>query len=125
MRKYSYFAPIRGQYRIKPWLKINVYISSLPISNYFMTVIIDKIFISNQIKLEILKICGQPTTKAYNLPGRVDLGTLNLEGHDKFYRLLEYKLQEIASNYNTGKIIIEGDITEDTTVNKCIRLVCA
>lgn len=85
----------------------------------------DKIFISNQIKLEILKICGYPTNKAYNLPGNLQLDDLSYDNNEKLCRLLEEKLQEIASNYNTGKIILAGDISKNYTISQCIRLVLA
>jgi hypothetical protein len=85
----------------------------------------DKIFISNQIKLEILKICGHPTTKAYNLPGRLRLYDLNCHDKENFCRILEKRLQEIASHYQTGKIILSGDISQQHTVSECIKLVFA
>lgn len=85
----------------------------------------DKIFISNQIKLEILRICGQPTNKAYNLPGNLHLDVLSYDNDESLCRKLEEKLQEIASYYRTGKIIQAGDIKKDYTVSQCIKLVIA
>jgi len=85
----------------------------------------DKIFISNQIKLEILKICGHPTTRAYNLPGNLRLHDLNCYQKENFCRILGERLQEIASHYQTGKIILPGDVSQENTVNECIKLVFA
>jgi len=90
-----------------------------------MYLVMDKIFISNQIKLEILRICGQPTHKAYNLPGNLCLDVLSYDNNDKLCRILEKKLQEIASQYQTGKIILPGDVSEQNTVNDCIKMVFA
>ena len=90
-----------------------------------MDYIMDKIFISNQIKLEILKICGHPTNKAYNLPGNLRLHDLNCHDKENFCHILEQKLQEIAIHYKTGKIILNGDLSQQNTVNECIKLVFA
>ena len=85
----------------------------------------DKIFISNQIKLEILKICGLPVVKPYNLPGQTTLDILKQDSDGTLCRTLESKLQEIASSYNTGKIITQGAVTAVSSVNYCIKLVLA
>lgn len=85
----------------------------------------DKIFISNQIKLEILKICGQPTQKAYNLPGNLTLDIFSYGQNEELCRILEHKLQEIASEYKTGKIILAGDVSKHNTVSECIKMVLA
>jgi len=87
--------------------------------------IMDKIFISNQIKLEILKICGLPLNKPYNLPGKATLEYLKHDGDGTLCRTLEQKLQEIALHYKTGKIILQGDITTESSVSYCIKLVLA
>jgi len=85
----------------------------------------DKIFISNQIKLEILSICGQPTFKAYNLPGNLNLDIFSYNDNEQLCRKLEIKLQEIAQQYKTGKIILPGDVSKHHTVNDCIKMVFA
>jgi hypothetical protein len=85
----------------------------------------DKIFISNQIKLEILKICGLPVIKPYNLSGQATLGLLKPDNDSTHCRVLEQKLQEIAQSYNTGKVIARGDVTASSSVNHCIKLVIA
>jgi hypothetical protein len=90
-----------------------------------MCVVIDKIFISNQIKLEILKICGQPTHQAYNLPGNLTLDLFSYDQSEELCRILEQKLQEIASQYQTGKIILPGDVSKHNTVSDCIKMVFA
>ncbi|MHB8208504.1 hypothetical protein [Mucilaginibacter sp.] len=90
-----------------------------------MCVVIDKIFISNQIKLEILSICGQPTYKAYNLPGNLTLDVFSYDQNAEFCRVLEQKLQEIAFQYQTGKIILPGDVSKQHTVSECIKMVFA
>jgi hypothetical protein len=85
----------------------------------------DKIFISNQIKLEILKICGLPESKPYNLSGQITLERLKHDQDGTLCRALEQKLQEIAADYKTGKVILQGDITSESSVSQCIRLVLA
>jgi ligand-binding sensor domain-containing protein len=85
----------------------------------------DKIFISNQIKLEILKICGLPVVKPYNLPGQTTINVLKQDNDGSLCRTLENKLQEIATSYNTGKIITQGAVTAVSSVNHCIKLVLA
>jgi hypothetical protein len=85
----------------------------------------DKIFISNEIKLEILKICGLPADRPYNLSGLTILGYLQHDDDERLCRVLEQKLQEIAYAYNTGKRIIKGDVTTACSVNQCIKLVLA
>ena len=90
-----------------------------------MDYVMDKIFISNQIKLEILKICGHPISKPYNLPGSLRLYDLNYNDKKNLCRILEQKLQEIAVHYQTGKIILNGDLSQQHTVNECIKLVFA
>lgn len=86
---------------------------------------LDKIFISNQIRVEILRTCGQPTNKAYNLPGNFCLDILSYNNDERLCRILEVKLQEIASYYKTGKIIQVGDISKENTVKECVKMVFA
>jgi len=83
----------------------------------------DKIFISNEIKAEILRICGISLIKPYNLAGSTTLSKLNK--NEIFCRELETQLQEIATKYQTGKTISPGEISNDYTVNQCIKLVFA
>jgi hypothetical protein len=90
-----------------------------------MDVVMDKIFISNQIKLEILRIGGQPTNKAYNLPGNLTLDLFSYAQNEALCRVLEQKLQEIATQYHTGKIILPGDVSKHHTVSECIKMVFA
>lgn len=85
----------------------------------------EKVFISNQIKLEILRICGLPAHKPYNLPGEITLEYLRHDEDGKLCRELEQKLQEIARDYKTGKVILNGDVTAESSVNHCIKLVLA
>lgn len=83
----------------------------------------DKIFISNEIKLQILKVSGQPVTKPYNLAGETRLDILNYDKDEDFCRMLERRLQEIAFHYNTGKVIVKGDVSKNCTVSYCVKLV--
>jgi hypothetical protein len=85
----------------------------------------EKVFISNQIKLEILRICGLPINKPYNLSGQVTLEYLRHDEDGTLCRALEQKLQEIAQDYKTGKVILHGDVTTESSVNYCIKLVLA
>ncbi|HTH83282.1 MAG TPA: hypothetical protein VL490_10125 [Mucilaginibacter sp.] len=82
----------------------------------------DKIYLSNHIKLEILSICGQSTSKSYNLEGNTPLFTL---GYDDtpHCKMLEKKLQMLATYYKTGKSIPSGVISKNLTVSQCIQLV--
>jgi hypothetical protein len=83
----------------------------------------DKIFICNEIKLAILRVSGLPVTKPYNLAGETPLDILNYNKDESFCRLLEHRLQEIALQYQTGKIILKGAISKNCTVSHCLRLV--
>lgn len=85
----------------------------------------DKIFMCNQVKLEILNICGLPTAKSYNLEGDTPLFTLGYASNNAYCRALENKLRAIAAQYQTGKQILLGTISKDFTVNQCIKLVLA
>jgi hypothetical protein len=82
----------------------------------------DKIYLNNHIKLEILNICGLSNIKSYDLAGSTILHTLgyNDNAHCK---LLEQKLQEIALYYNTGKLIGIGVISNKFTVSQCVQLI--
>jgi hypothetical protein len=82
----------------------------------------DKIYITNHVKLEILNICGLSNLKPYNLNGFTSLFTLGFCTLPQ-YKLLEDKLQEIAAQYNTGKSVIPDTISSDFTVNECVKLI--
>jgi hypothetical protein len=94
-------------------------------NNLYRKIIMEKIFISNEIRLEILKICGLPANKPYNLPGQTILGYLQHDDDEKLCRLVEERLQAIACSYKTGKTIIKGDVTTNCSVDHCIKLVLA
>ena len=83
----------------------------------------DIIFISNQVKYDILNICGLPAEQSYNLLGNTPLHLIGY-GQDKtLCRKLENKLQLIANEYNTGREISYGTVSEHLTVRQCIQLV--
>jgi hypothetical protein len=82
----------------------------------------DKIYITNHVKLEILNICGISTVRPYNLNGYTALFTLGLS-NASHCKILESRLQEIALQYDTGKSIIPNSILPNFTVNQCIELV--
>jgi hypothetical protein len=83
----------------------------------------DIIFISNQIKYDILNILGLPAEQYYNLLGTTPLYSIGYGENDDLCRKLESKLQSIANEYKTGKAILNGYISKDTTVRQCIQLV--
>ena len=82
----------------------------------------DKIYLSNHVKLEILDICGQSTARSYNLKGNTALFAL---GYDELVHsgVLKNRLQVLAKHYNTGKSISSGIISKYLTVSQCIQLV--
>jgi hypothetical protein len=82
----------------------------------------DKIYLCNHIKLEILSICGLSTARSYNLEGHTPLFALGYD--DKTHcKVLENRLQVLATHYNTGRLISSGSISRDFTVSQCIQLV--
>ena len=83
----------------------------------------DIIFISNQIKYDILSICGLPAQQSYNLQGTTPLHLIGYGHDDELCRKLENKLQLIAEEYNTGRLIANGAVSEDLTVRQCILMV--
>jgi len=83
----------------------------------------DLVFISNQIKHDILTICGKPARQAYNLLTDTPLYSIGYDDDDDLCRKLEYKLQLIAEEYNTGKSISYGAVSKNLTVRQCIQLV--
>jgi hypothetical protein len=83
----------------------------------------DIIFISNQIKYDILNILGLPAEQCYNLQGTTSLYSIGYGESEDLCRKLESKLQSIANEYKTGKAILNGYISKDTTVRQCIQLV--
>jgi hypothetical protein len=83
----------------------------------------DIIFISNQIKYDILNTLGLPAEQCYNLLGTLPLHSIGYGENADLCRKLESKLQSIANEYKTGKAILNGYISKDTTVRQCIQLV--
>lgn len=83
----------------------------------------DIIFISNQIKYDILSICGLPAQQSYNLQGTTPLHLIGYGQDDELCRKLENKLQSIAEEYNTGRSIKRGAVSEELTVRECIQMV--
>ena len=82
----------------------------------------DKVYITNHVKLEILNICGLSGIRPYNLNGFTPLFTLGFSTMPQC-KLLEEKLQEIAAQYNTGKSITPDTISFYFTVNECVELI--
>ena len=82
----------------------------------------DKVYITNHVKSEILNICGLPTIRPYNLNGFASLFSLGINNNADCEKL-EGKLQSIAFQYETGKMISPNTISKDFTVNQCIKLV--
>ncbi len=83
----------------------------------------DKVFISNQIRYDILTMCGKPALQAYNLLADTPLHSIGFEEDEEMCRELEHKLQCIAEEYQTGKQILNGAISKYSTVRQCILLV--
>ncbi|TWR25239.1 hypothetical protein FPZ43_17365 [Mucilaginibacter pallidiroseus] len=81
------------------------------------------IFISNQIKYDILQICGMPAKYSYNLLGNISLSSIGYRDDAELCRRLESKLQLIAEEYKTGCNIPLGSVSGGLTVSQCIRLV--
>ncbi|MFD2871522.1 hypothetical protein ACFS5N_03510 [Mucilaginibacter ximonensis] len=84
----------------------------------------NKIYITNHVKSEILSICGLPAIKPYNLNGFTSLSTLGINSKNAC-SMLESKLQTIAMHYETGTKILPDTISSDFTVNQCVKLVMA
>ena len=82
----------------------------------------NKIYLSNHIKLEILNICGLPTARSYNLEGNTHLYTLGYED-STHCKQLEDKLKVIAADYRPDQHIKIGNISKEFTVSDCIQLV--
>ncbi|MFA6084564.1 hypothetical protein [Mucilaginibacter sp.] len=83
----------------------------------------DIIFITNQIKYDILNISGLSAEQCYNLTATTPLYSIGYGEDESLCRKLESKLQAIADEYNTGKLIQNGHVSKDTTVYQCIKLV--
>ncbi|MBL4674886.1 MAG: hypothetical protein JKY70_01560 [Mucilaginibacter sp.] len=84
----------------------------------------ERIFITNQIKFDILRTGGLPADHPYNLTANTPLIKIGYDT-DLHCRLLEERLHEIAQEYNTGKKVAEGDVSKYLTVRECIQLVVA
>jgi len=83
----------------------------------------DIIFISNQVKFDVLNICGKPAAKPYNLLTETPLYAIGYQENEDLCRKLERQLQEIANEYNTGKSINRGAVSKYLTVRECIEMV--
>lgn len=84
----------------------------------------NKIYITNHVKSEILSICGLPPIRPYNLNGFTSLFTLGINSKNAC-NMLEGRLQSIAAYYETGRKIVPDTISTDFTVNQCIELIIA
>ncbi|QXV65391.1 hypothetical protein FPZ42_15480 [Mucilaginibacter achroorhodeus] len=84
----------------------------------------DIIFITNQIKFDILNTGGMPAQYPYNLLANTPLTKVGYNSAERC-RLLEQRLHQIALDYNTGRRISAGDVSEELTVRECIKLVIA
>ncbi|WP_454803954.1 hypothetical protein [Mucilaginibacter phyllosphaerae] len=85
----------------------------------------DKVFISNQIKFDILNISGLPVNNSYNLTANTSLKSIGYAEDDELCRKLEEKLRRVAEEYKTGRKVAEGDVSKNLTVRQCIQLVIA
>jgi hypothetical protein len=83
----------------------------------------DIVFISNQIKYDILNISGLPVNNCYNLTTNTPLKLIGYDKDEELCRKLEEKLRKVAEEYKTGKKVAEGDVSKDLTVRQCIQLV--
>ncbi|MEO7214626.1 hypothetical protein [Mucilaginibacter sp.] len=83
----------------------------------------DIVYISNQVKHDILTICGKPATKPYNLLTDTLLHSMGYDDDGELCRKLENKLQMVAEEYKTGRSISYGVISKNFTVRQCIELV--
>jgi hypothetical protein len=79
--------------------------------------------ISSVIKYEVLRVCGGPLNQPYNLPDATPLGYLGYDEDEKMCKILEKRLQSVAIEYNTGRIIRNSLLTPNLTVSQCIELV--
>lgn len=85
----------------------------------------DIVFISNQIKYDILNICGMPVDHSYNLLANTPLQSIGYDKDEELCRRLEEKLHMVAEEYQTGKRVARGDVSQHLTVRQCIQLVIA
>jgi hypothetical protein len=83
------------------------------------------VFISNQIKYDILSVCGLPVQYSYDLLTNTPLQSIGYDKDEQLCRILENKLRIVAQEYKTGKSIAEGDVSKNLTVRQCIMLVLA
>jgi hypothetical protein len=83
----------------------------------------DIVYISNQVKFDVLSVSGQSAARAYNLMTNTPLYSIGYENNDELCRALEFKLRLIAEEYQTGKSINPGAVSKDLTVRQCIQLV--
>jgi len=85
----------------------------------------DIVFISNQIKYDILNICGLPVEQSYNLLTNTPLQSIGYDKDEELCRKLEEKLRIVAEEYKTGKRVVKGAVSKNLTVRQCIQLVIA
>lgn len=83
----------------------------------------DIVYISNQIKFDILTICGQSAAHPYNLLTDTPLYAMGYNDDGELCRMLENRLQLVAEEYKTGKHITAGSVSKNLTVWQCIQLV--
>lgn len=83
----------------------------------------DLVYICNQVKYDILNVCGQPSTQAYNLQTDTPLCSIGYDDNGELCRKLESQLQQVANEYKTGKSISNGAVSKNLTVRQCIQLV--
>jgi hypothetical protein len=82
----------------------------------------EKIYITNHVKSEILNICGLPALRPYNLNGLTSLFNLGINNKIDCITL-EGKLRLIAAQYETGRNVMPDTISTDFTVNQCVELI--
>lgn len=75
------------------------------------------------IKQHILQICDGPVHVPEKLPDYVPLSHLGYDEDSSLCRTLENKLQQLIAQYNTGKHINHGHVSDEMTVSQCIALV--
>jgi hypothetical protein len=63
----------------------------------------DIVFISNQIKYDILNICGMPVDQSYNLLANTPLQSIGYDKDEELCRKLEEKLRIVAEEYQYRK----------------------
>jgi len=75
------------------------------------------------VKQYILQICDGPVHVPEKLPDYVPLSHLGYDEDSSLCGILEDKLKQIIAQYNTGKHITHGYVSDQMTVSQCIDLV--